>query len=667
MVSTEPTNKVEAGPSSRSQTLFWGLISTVVLIYFVGLAFLTWSDYNRATTRAEVELEHFAELYEQAVDASLSVANVRMWGLIDELSTARLSDPDQFEAQYGALMNSAVQETKQVDALVLIGADGVVLWATIKPLMGQYLGDRAYFQAAIGLDVDEYTVGVPIVSRATGRRLTPIAWPLIGIDGQPRGVLASSLGEDYYSQLLALDGLQQDMYVEVVTSNGERAFASGRPQRDPDTPVFRARKEIPALDLYIDVTRSKEAVLQSYWQRTVAFAGLATILFLTVINAAIRARRQSTQLAQALRNSERDRERIRVAQSEFDAIFENVGDGLIVYNDNNKLHRSNRKARQLMGVSSDIDAVQKLRGMVPPFSQMNEDVAVHRVQIPTAENESVAVQCRVMKLHLHGDYIAYNVLQDISAEERLVAARTAFVTSVNHELRTPLTSLAGSLEILHDRFGDTMPKNAGKLLSMATRNADRLLVLVNDILTLQAIDQRQLSIQAERVAVSEVLSEAIAANTGYGVNRDVQLDIHAGPNAAQEAYVQVDTVRMQQIFSNLISNAVKYTPRGGTVKIGAEVDDQWVTFYVCDAGPGIPRSAHDRMFKRFADPVHSRENQANGTGLGLAITRELVLRQDGDISFETRSEEDGDENPGTTFYVRFARDTGATPEQGGAA
>ena len=167
--------------------------------------------------------------------------------------------------------------------------------------------------------------------------------------------------------------------------------------------------------------------------------------------------------------------------------------------------------------------------------------------------------------------------------------------------------------------------------------------------------------------MSEVLSEAIAANTGYGVNRDVQLDIHAGPNAAQEAYVQVDTVRMQQIFSNLISNAVKYTPRGGTVKIGAEVDDQWVTFYVCDAGPGIPRSAHDRMFKRFADPVHSRENQANGTGLGLAITRELVLRQDGDISFETRSEEDGDENPGTTFYVRFARDTGATPEQGAPA
>ncbi|WCE71059.1 hypothetical protein PL336_04235 [Sulfitobacter faviae] len=91
MVSTEPTNKADAKPSSRAQTLFWALISAAVLIYFVGLAVLTWSDYKRATTRAEVELEHFAELYEQAVDASLSVANVRMWGLIDELSTARLS------------------------------------------------------------------------------------------------------------------------------------------------------------------------------------------------------------------------------------------------------------------------------------------------------------------------------------------------------------------------------------------------------------------------------------------------------------------------------------------------------------------------------------------------------------------------------------------------
>ena len=664
MVSTELANKDEAETSSSAQTLFWGLISTVVVLYFIGLAFLTWSDYNRATTRAEVELEHFAELYEQAVDATLSVANVRMWGLIDELSTAMLDDPDQFEAQYGALMNSAVEEIQQVDALVLIGADGVVLWATVEPLLGQYLGDRAYFQTAVGLGVDDYTVGVPIQSRATGRRITPIAWPLIGIDGKVRGVLASSLGEDYYAELLAADGVQEDMFVEVVTANGERAFSSGRAQRDPDTPVFSARKEIPALDLYIDVTRSKEAVLRSFWQRTLVFTGLATILFLTVINAAIRARAQSTKLAQALRNSERDRERIRVAQSEFDAIFENVGDGIIVYNDNNKLHRSNRKARELMGVSSNIKAVEQLRSMIPPFSQMDEEVAIHRIHVRNAENESVAVQCRVMKMHLHGDYIAYNVLQDISAEERLVAARTAFVTSVNHELRTPLTSLAGSLEILHERFGEAMPANAGKLLSMATRNADRLLVLVNDILTLQAIDQQQLSIQKERVSVSEVLSEAIAANTGYGVNRDVQLGIHGGPNASDAAYVQVDTVRMQQVFSNLISNAVKYTPRGGTVKIGADLDEDAVTFYVCDSGPGIPRSAHDRMFKRFADPVHSRDNQASGTGLGLAITRELVVRQGGDISVQTRSAEDGDENPGTTFFVRLPRDDDTAPTKG---
>lgn len=664
MVSTEPTRETDPASAARSQTLFWGLITTVVLAYFIGLVTLTWSDYKRTTTRAEVELEHFAELYVRAVDSSLSRANARMWALIDELSTALLQDAGRFEDQYGPLMDSAFETIQQVDSLVLIGMNGKVIWSTAKGLVGRNLGDRAYFQDAINLGVGEYTIGVPIISRATGQRLTPIAWPLLGIDGRPRGALASSLGDKYYSELLTVNGLEQDIHVEVVTSNGETAFVSGRAPRGPRTAVFRTRKEIPALDLYIDVTRNRSSVMSGYWQRTLVFGGIATILFVTVIGAAIRARAQSNQLAEALRNSERDRERIRVAQSEFNAIFENVGDGIVVYNDSNKLHRSNRKARKLLGVSSDLQAVKRLRSMLPPFSEMDADVEVQRVQLHTADKDQLAVQCRIMKLHLHGDYIAYGVLQDVSAEERLVAARTAFVTSVNHELRTPLTSLAGSLEILHERFRDALPKNAGKLLSMATRNADRLLVLVNDILTLQAIDQQQLSIQKERVSVAEVLSEAISANSGYGMNRDVKLGIHAAPEATDTPYIQADTIRLQQVFSNLISNAIKYTPPGGTVKIGAEVDEETVTFYVCDTGPGIPKTAHDRLFERFADPVHSREHQANGTGLGLAITRELVMRQDGEISFVTRSAEDGDLNSGTTFFVRFTRDEAAQNTEG---
>ena len=108
MVSTEPTSNGAAETPTHAQTLFRGLITAVVLTYFAGLALLTWADYNRATTRAEIELEHFAELYERAVDATLSVANVRMRGLIDELATALLDNPDRFEAQYGDVMAAAV-------------------------------------------------------------------------------------------------------------------------------------------------------------------------------------------------------------------------------------------------------------------------------------------------------------------------------------------------------------------------------------------------------------------------------------------------------------------------------------------------------------------------------------------------------------------------------
>ena len=259
-----------------------------------------------------------------------------------------------------------------------------------------------------------------------------------------------------------------------------------------------------------------------------------------------------------------------------------------------------------------------------------------------------------MKLHLHGD-IAYCVLEDITAEERLSATRSAFVTTVNHELRTPLTSLAGSLEVFEDRFAGQVPPGGRKLLSMAMRNAERLLVLVNDILTLQAIDQEQLRFSTERVSVSQALSDAAETNLAYGLSRGVSLEIDP-PVEETEAFIQVDMVRLQQIFSNLISNAMKYSSAGETVTIGARMTDTRVTFHVRDTGPGIPAAGRDRVFDRFATNVHSNDIQATGTGLGLAITRELVQRQDGSLTLESRSVEDGEDNTGTTFYVSFPRD-----------
>lgn len=241
-------------------------------------------------------------------------------------------------------------------------------------------------------------------------------------------------------------------------------------------------------------------------------------------------------------------------------------------------------------------------------------------------------------------------------QEQLIAARTAFITSVNHELRTPLTSLSGAIDLLQDRFTEALPAGAKKLISMAARNSDRLLVLVNDILTLQAIDQQRLNIVMEKVDAKRMLCEAVATNSGYGLGNGIRL-VAETPEEAEGAAFCADATRLQQVFSNLISNAIKYSPAGGEVTIGARIDAETVTFSVRDTGPGIPKSAQPRIFDRFAKPLHNRQIQVSGTGLGLAITRELVIRQGGSIRFETRSIEDGEKPSGTTFLVSFPRKT----------
>lgn len=663
MFDTEQLSEMDHVSSIRSKNVFWTLISVVFVIFFLGMCLLVVSDYRRAVTRANLQLSHFAELYEQAVNASLSVANVQMTSLLEDLSRGPIEDTATTEEQYGPALRTAVETIQQIDSLLLIAPNGEVIWSTSEALIGRNLGDRSYFQKALNLGVNEYTVGVPLISRGSGRRVTPIAWPLIDEKDRLLGVVASSLGEEYYSDLLSLNGIEPDMHVEIITSNGEAAFVSDNTDRDAGEALIEARKELPALDLYIHVTRSKKAVMRGYWQRTSVFMVVGTALFLSILWAAIRSRKQSLLLAEGLQRSEQDRLKIQAAQSEFDAIFENVGDGIVVFSDLNGLHRSNRKAREYLDVPDDQAAVVRLREMLPSLAEMESDLATYRIELSVSDRDGIkqAVQCRVMKLHLHGEDIAYCVLEDISAQERLASARAAFVTSVNHELRTPLTSLAGALEVFQDRFGEELPSGADRLLAMASRNADRLLVLVNDILTLQAIDQKQLSIAKEPSSAAEVLTEALATNSGYGLNRDVALTIDSMPDDTT-GHILVDKTRVQQIFSNLISNAIKYSPSGGKVSLGAEVVEDSVVFHVRDEGPGIPKSSWSKLFERFAKPIHSRELQASGTGLGLAITKELVTRHDGKLTFDTRSFEDGEAKSGTSFYVHLPLHRALLPE-----
>ncbi|WP_169798710.1 ATP-binding protein [Falsihalocynthiibacter arcticus] len=604
------------------------------------------ADSKRSQTEAEFQLTYFAELFSQSVESSITLANVQMWNMINRIGYLPLTTTESIEARSGKMIRNTLDSIEQIDSVVLIDPTGNVAWATTEALIGQNLSDREYFQRAIKLSHGEFFVGVPIIARGTGRRLTPVAWPLVSRSGLVHGVVVSSLGESYFSNLLTLKDVPEDMAVSVLASNGEAAFIS----RDGSTEeVIIATNNVSSLGMTAHVTRNRDAVMAGFTQRTTVFSIIAITLFATAIGAGIGSHTKSLQLADGLERLQNHTNRIRAAQREFDTVFENVGDGIVIFDENGKLARSNKKAREFLRKTDDETTVNYLRSKLPDFSQIESDFAVHQLVLPHAseEDNEQQVQCRVMKLETNGQQIAYCVLTDVSAEQRLSAARTNFVTSINHELRTPLTSLSGAIDMLQQRFSQDLPVGADKLVAMASRNADRLLILVNDILTLQAIDQGQLNVRSVPLSIDEALDEAVEINSGYGVRFKVSLV----RRPTEAGIILADPDRMQQIFSNLISNAIKYSPMNGTVTIGATQSDGMVEFFVSDDGPGIPISASDKIFDRFAKPLHARGIQASGTGLGLAITKQLVERQDGTITFQSQMASEASEAHGTTFYV----------------
>ncbi|PCN47722.1 hypothetical protein Csp2054_10125 [Curtobacterium sp. 'Ferrero'] len=243
------------------------------------------------------------------------------------------------------------------------------------------------------------------------------------------------------------------------------------------------------------------------------------------------------------------------------------------------------------------------------------------------------------------------VARDVTAEREAIGARDDLIASVSHELRTPVTAILGSIELARDAEG--LDPDTERLLEVASRNAERLVVLVNGIL--QSAREERVDLVLAPCDLVDVARAAVESAEPVALAADVRLTL--SPTAPATVETVADAFRIRQVLDNLISNAVKYNRPGGTVEIGlaAHGDRVWLT--VRDDGIGIADADQDRLFERFFRAEAVRSSGVHGTGLGLAICREIVRRHRGDL---TITSELGD---GTTATVVLPRDAGATTEE----
>jgi two-component system phosphate regulon sensor histidine kinase PhoR len=328
-------------------------------------------------------------------------------------------------------------------------------------------------------------------------------------------------------------------------------------------------------------------------------------------------------------------------------VLAHVGDGVFLVDRDGVVRLWNTAAEAITGLRSDAVCNRPAGETIPGWAAIAARVPVASRpgdldDASTAETVPLEVEGREAWLSIVGvtlpDGTVY-AFRDVTRERRLEELRSQFVATISHELRTPLASLHGAALTLVDRGHELSPETRRDLLDMIAVQSKRLADLVEEILLTGQLDSGSLRVVTEPFDPEEVVWTA-AATARSRIGDDTAIDVSI---PAMLPKVTGDAARTRQVLTNLLDNAIKYSPQGGRIELGVEVDGEQVRFAVRDEGLGIPLGEQRRIFEKFyrLDPDHQRG--IGGSGLGLYICRELVHSMNGRIWV------DSDPGKGATF------------------
>jgi two-component system sensor histidine kinase/response regulator len=290
------------------------------------------------------------------------------------------------------------------------------------------------------------------------------------------------------------------------------------------------------------------------------------------------------------------------------------------------------------------DALHKTDATVRDVLELNDGSLIEWFSAPVRTPDGTKVGRVAFYRDVTAERHAHQLLEHArAAAEAASQAKSLFLANMSHELRTPLTAVIGLADLLlleQDPLVDRQREYLGGIAS----SGRHLLALVNDVLDLAKVEAGKQELDLESVPVHEAITDGMTAILPLANARGVRLEpaaIVAVPN------VRADRVRLRQILYNLISNAVKFTNRGGLVRIRASHDGDLIAIAVSDTGVGIAAADLSRLYRSFEQLALPSGDRPGGTGLGLAVTKRLVEMQEGTIDVETEV------GVGTTFTVRI--------------
>ncbi len=450
-----------------------------------------------------------------------------------------------------------------------------------------------------------------------------------------------------------LDELIAELVVQL-RSRGARLDAAGFTLHwSGESPTPGASWAIDKLGTPLAVPLSSDGIIDGLMghasakarsEQSSSYAALEALA--SLLSAALYHARQDTQLYDEIRRQKRHME----------AVIKHMADGLVVLDRNRRITSLNPAAERMLGlVEADVlgwsldDGARDAR--FEPLAQIcrpepSDGDAIHHPALLDADEPGGMPEVvidnpapRVLKVlsspiedvddRERGEI---KVLHDVTREHELDQMQRDFVSTVSHELRTPLFSIKGFIElILRGKVPD--PEVQHEFLTRAAEQANQLSAIVSDLLDTSRLEAGRLELAKSSVNLAQIARDAVTRLESVASSREVSLDFSAAPGLPQ---VSGDARRLGQVVTNLVGNAIKFSPPGSSVHIRCEATDSMVTVRVIDHGVGIPREALPRLFNKFYQVDSSATRRVGGTGLGLYISRRIVDAHGGHIEVESQ-------------------------------
>jgi two-component system phosphate regulon sensor histidine kinase PhoR len=352
------------------------------------------------------------------------------------------------------------------------------------------------------------------------------------------------------------------------------------------------------------------------------------------------------------------------SRAEQEALFDSMAEGVLLLDETGRIRLANRAFATLFNVTGDVrgktlmEALRrhevtelvdrlgaegrvlgyemKLPGLDERWLQVNAAAISAREEFPNSGSEGRRL----------GTILVFH---DLTRLKRLERTREEFVANVSHELRTPLSLIKGYVETLLDGARNN-PEVAERFLRIIERNAHRLDLLIQDLLTISALESGRVTLNLQPVALRGLAGKVLADLKTQAEARGIKL-----VNELPELSATADGDRLEQVLANLVDNAIKYGRAEGAVTVGGRVaEDCKVEVFVQDDGPGIPPDSLERVFERFYRIDKARSREQGGTGLGLSIVKHIVQSHGGAVW--ARSEL----GQGTTFFFTLPQGQGGS-------